>query len=132
VDALDNNSHGTTAAAATTTTTQMAAAAAATTTAMAAAAVDNDDDDDDDDGTNDHCDGDNDNGEDIQINPADQADSERSHLDEPGDGIIEGPRAQCNVKLAHTHREFPLPHVYLKLLNLVSSKNDIVRAISAR
>ncbi|KAG2089812.1 hypothetical protein BD769DRAFT_1395925 [Suillus cothurnatus] len=102
----------TTAAAATTaaatTTTRMAAAAAtptptaaATTTATAAAAVD--DDDDDDDGTNDHCDGGNDDGEDIQINLADQADSERPHLDEPGDGIIEGPRAQCDVKLAHTH-----------------------------
>ncbi|KAG1819102.1 uncharacterized protein BJ212DRAFT_1446229 [Suillus subaureus] len=84
----------------------------AATTATAAAAVD---DDDDDDGTNDHHDGDDDSGEDIQINPADQADSERPHLDKPGDGIIEEPRAQCNVKLAHTHSDelhiLDLPHL---------------------
>ncbi|KAG2084606.1 uncharacterized protein F5147DRAFT_748792 [Suillus discolor] len=43
-----------------------------------------------------------DEGEDIQISPTDQADSDRPHLDEPGDGILEGPRAQCDVKLAHT------------------------------
>ncbi|KAG1765633.1 hypothetical protein EDD22DRAFT_978677 [Suillus occidentalis] len=44
--------------------------------------------------------------DDLFINPADQADSECPHLDEPGDGIIEGPRAQCNVKLARTHQRY--------------------------
>ncbi|KAG2110723.1 hypothetical protein BD769DRAFT_1630318 [Suillus cothurnatus] len=64
-------------------------------------------DNDNDNGTNDHCDGDNNNGEDIQINQADQADSERPHLDEPGDGIIEGPRA-------HTCPQF---EGHIKILN---------------
>ncbi|KAG2158764.1 uncharacterized protein EDB93DRAFT_1237974 [Suillus bovinus] len=94
---------------------------AATTTATAAAAVD---DNNNNDGTNDHCDGDDDGREDIQINPADQADSEHPHLDEPGDGIIEGPRAQCDVKLARTHREFPLPHISPDLSNFFYSINS--------
>ncbi|KAG1906586.1 uncharacterized protein F5891DRAFT_1125454 [Suillus fuscotomentosus] len=37
---------------------------------------------------------------------SDHLDSDRHHLDEPGDGILEGPRAQCDVKLACTPSEF--------------------------
>jgi hypothetical protein len=51
-------------------------------------------------------------------------------LDEPGDGILEGPRAQCNVKLARTPCEFNFICIF-QSLNVAFAERSRARNIRA-